>query len=429
MLQLNMFDLVKGFSGVIDLVNSTLADHHQRVAVIVDQIGRRLGLPEADHQKVLMSAMVHDLGVIALHESNDSLLFEKDMLSHSLAGYRMLQSCPLLADEATIVRYHHTNWRDVLELPETERPLAALGNIIHLADSLDMCSRLHPDKLVWILEKGLNRTFEKESAQAARDFLADPEFSDYLADPGAHLQKRPEQFSPLKDDEVTVFSQLFSHVIDSKSPFTATHTTGVAWIGRVLHSLGGFDVNDRPTMFVAGLLHDIGKLGVPTDLLEKPGPLADDEFTKIKHHATLSLELLSAIPGFEKVAPWGALHHEKLNGKGYPNGLKAEDICAESRLMAVADVMTALTEDRPYRAGLTEEKTMGILNSMVDQGALDGDLVSLLNDHYAEVNEIRREVQSEAACFFKNLNEQVESQCRAAKNAQSDTLHSLLHDN
>ncbi len=428
MLQLNSFDLIKGFSSVLDLLNTTLADHHQRVAVIVDQICSRLSLPPQDRRLALTSAMIHDLGVITLGDRGDSLLFEKDMISHSLAGYLMLQTCPLLADEAVILLHHHSNWREVGELPEEERRLGALGNLIHLADSIDLCSRLNlaKSKVVWMIEKGLSRSFEKNSAEAALDFLNAPDFSDSLANPGAYLDSHPAS-EILKDDDVTVFSRLFSQVIDSKSPFTATHTTGVAWIGRALHQLGGFAEHDRPTMFVAGLLHDIGKVGVPTELLEKPGPLDREEFKKISRHAALSLEILGAVPGFEKVAPWGALHHEKLNGRGYPKGLTAGELAPESRLMAVADVMTALTEDRPYRAGLGEERTLSIINNMVTQGGLDGDMVKILSDNYGEVNDIRKKAQAEAAEFFKNLTRNIQAECEKAKNESRETISSLLH--
>ncbi len=422
-----MFDLVKGFSGAIDMLNSALADHHLRVAVIADEIAGRLSLDEAERKPLLVSAMMHDLGSIALQDKPDGLLFEKDMASHCVAGRLMLESCPLMSGESRIVYYHHKNWRGIMELPEEERPLARLGNIIHLADSMDMCLRLHPgpEKTAWILSRGRGKAFEERGAEAALDFLNDPLFFDKLSKPLAYIAEHPAKAKILKDDEVVVFSRLFSYIIDSKSHFTAAHTTGVAWTGRMLHEMGGFDEADRQTMFVAGLLHDIGKVGVPAELLEKPGPLDKDEFAKVKRHAALSLSTLTEIPGFEEVAPWGALHHEKLNGKGYPGGLAAPDIVPESRLMAVADVMTALTEDRPYREGLDEEETVRILDNMVAQGGLDGDVTKILRDNYAEVNEARGKVQAEAREFFKTLRSDIAAKRRKEK-SDGDSIGSLL---
>ncbi|UQZ90113.1 phosphohydrolase [Deltaproteobacteria bacterium Smac51] len=408
-----MFDLVKGFSGVIDMVNTTLASHHQRTAVVADQICLRLSLPPEEHHRVVISAMLHDVGVIPLHDRTDNLVFEKEMTRHSQAGYLMLRTCPVLYEEARVLLYHHTDWQMVRELPEAERAVGVIGNLVHLADSVDVHSRLNPelDYLRCIVKNGIGRSFEKTSAEAVLDFMDDPAFYDMLENSGQYLDDHPTPELILKDEDVTVFSMLFSHVIDSRSPFTATHSTGVAWIGRALHQLAWLDDADRSTMFVAGLLHDIGKIGVPNELIEKPGPLDNHEFKKVSHHAQLSLDVLGGIPGFEKVTPWGALHHEKLNGRGYPNGLTAERIPTESRLMAVADVMTALTEDRPYRAGLDEDKTMSILSSMVEQGGLDGDLVQLVRDNYGEVNEIRRQAQSEAAGFFRNLTDDIKLRC------------------
>ena len=141
-----------------------------------------------------------------------------------------------------------------------------------------------------------------------------------------------------------------------------------------LGRLTGMGQDDLDTLFVAGMLHDIGKLGIPLALLEKPGQLTDEEFPKVKRHADLSRLWLDAVPGFERVSVWGGGHHERLDGKGYPLGLKGEEIPLPSRIMAIADVFTALTEDRPYRKGMTPPEALRIVKGMVKQGHLDGDL-------------------------------------------------------
>lgn len=125
-------------------------------------------------------------------------------------------------------------------------------------------------------------------------------------------------------------------------------------------------------------------------LLEKPGQLTDEEFPKVKRHADLSRLWLDAVPGFERVSVWGGGHHERLDGKGYPLGLKGEEIPLPSRIMAIADVFTALTEDRPYRKGMTPPEALRIVKGMVKQGHLDGDLSRLLCDHADELDAVRR---------------------------------------
>ena len=155
----------------------------------------------------------------------------------------------------------------------------------------------------------------------------------------------------------------------------------------------------------AATRYNIGKLGIPLALLEKPGQLTDEEFPKVKRHADLSRLWLDAVPGFERVSVWGGGHHERLDGKGYPLGLKGEEIPLPSRIMAIADVFTALTEDRPYRKGMTPPEALRIVEGMVKQGHLDGDLSRLLCDHADELDAVRASSQAEARRGFQALHD------------------------
>ncbi|WP_164931930.1 HD domain-containing phosphohydrolase [Janthinobacterium sp. 17J80-10] len=131
---------------------------------------------------------------------------------------------------------------------------------------------------------------------------------------------------------------------------------------------------------IAGYLHDIGKLSVPVVLLDKPGKLAPDEMQLIRQHPYYTHQILSAVPGLETVCAWAAFHHERLDGTGYP--FRPRHLPLEARIVAVADVFTAITEDRPYRPGMPKEACLSILYKMVCEGALDGDIVSYLPDIY-----------------------------------------------
>lgn len=403
---INRLDLVKAFSGVLDMVNTTLASHHIRVAYIANEICDRLGTTSAHRHRVLIAAMLHDIGVIPLHDRADNLVFEKEMRRHSEAGWLLLNTCPLLREEGLIIRYHHTNWSDVDKLDEPDLTAARLGNIIHLADMIDVRIRTHPGESAGLfreLAEGSGALYAPQYVEAAGDIVAAPGFFQNLTKAATNLSAPLDDDLALSRDETTVYSQLFSHVIDARSPFTAIHSSGVAHLSLFIHRLADLEDEDRPAMFVAGMLHDIGKVGVPLEFLEKAGPLTPEEFQAVSRHAGLSYEVLSSIPGFHRIAPWGAWHHERLNGQGYPNRLSDAEIPAESRIIAVADVLTALTEDRPYRPGLDNDETFKILDQMVAQGALDGDIVSLVRANIEDINQVRRFAQTLAAKFFRGL--------------------------
>jgi putative nucleotidyltransferase with HDIG domain len=123
-------------------------------------------------------------------------------------------------------------------------------------------------------------------------------------------------------------------------------------IGRALN----LDAKELENLHRAALLHDIGKLGVPVAVLDKPGELSDEEYRMIKSHSTLGARILEPINAYAEIIPMVLQHHERFDGKGYPDGLSGEEIELGARILAVADVFDALKSDRPYRDGWPLER-------------------------------------------------------------------------
>ncbi|MCI5142005.1 MAG: HD domain-containing protein, partial [Candidatus Electrothrix sp. ATG1] len=135
---------------------------------------------------------------------------------------------------------------------------------------------------------------------------------------------------------------------------------------------------------LTGLLHDLGKLNVPDEILEKPGPLTEQERLIMMRHSFESYQILRRISGFEEIAKWAAFHHEVLAGTGYPFHKDATGLSLEARIISVADVFQALTQNRPYRPQLPLEKIFIIMDEMVAEGDLDPQLVALTKAHADE---------------------------------------------
>ncbi|WP_348944466.1 HD-GYP domain-containing protein [Chitinibacter sp. FCG-7] len=211
--------------------------------------------------------------------------------------------------------------------------------------------------------------FDPLLVAAFEKVAVDEAFWHTLADPQiakAVLELEPAQFTvPLDDDYMDEIASAFGQVVDAKSPFTAGHSERVGFYADLIAQELGFDDRRRNWVKRAALLHDVGKLGVSSAILEKPGKLTDDEFRAIQQHARLSEEILGKIAQFADLAFVAAAHHERLDGNGYPRRLSAPEIRLETRIITVADIFDAISAERPYHAANSPEKTIEIMSGMV----------------------------------------------------------------
>jgi HD-GYP domain-containing protein (c-di-GMP phosphodiesterase class II) len=181
----------------------------------------------------------------------------------------------------------------------------------------------------------------------------------------------PEYSLELSFEEIHSVTNVLSKIIDSKSAYTQRHSQGLSEKVAIMSDFYDLDQEEKMKLIIAADLHDIGKLAVPNDILDKPDKLSDEEFSIIKKHPYYTRLALQGIKGFEDITQWASNHHEKLNGKGYPLGMEDRKLDFNSRLMTCLDIYQALTEERQYRKRLSHEKAIEILKSMVEDGFID----------------------------------------------------------
>ena len=395
-------DLIACFANTMNLVSPEVQNHHQKVAYIAYRLAECMGMDEKERRLAFFGGVLHDIGGI-LQQGNVSLWdIERNAREISVSGAALLRMYPATLPFADIVRESQTPWQRMKTVFEKAKVPQQLGQIVHLADvvSLQLNEKDPVLNQVGRIRECVHSIGAEEfspSVLEAFDKLCiyESAWMDIMYRPQLFLELWPgNRWFSL--DETVIATDLISKVVDFRSPFTAMHSAGVAATAVALAEQVGMSEDECKQMRIAGYLHDIGKLKIPNELLEKPGKLTDEEFNIMKEHAYYTWILLKEVKGFEQITAWAALHHEKQNGNGYPFHLSEGDLSLGSRIMTVADIFSALTEDRPYRKRMEKDKVIPILRGDAAQGLISSGIVEMLIGNYDEIDR-RRDIESRAA--------------------------------
>ncbi len=400
-------DIVMGLSSAIDLVSPLMADHHKRVAYIAYNISSEMGLPRNDRRNILMAGLLHDCGAIQDEEKLNAFRFDfgetmEMRLEHGIKGWRILSRIDDLKHAAEIIRYHHLYWNETGKLEDVGADIPLGSYILHLADRVDVLTDRTEEVLQQrrsireIVRNGSGTMFMPDVTDAFLR-LSDREYfwfdliSPYIDDLLKDIMKYEK--TAVGMGKMLTIARAFTDIIDYRSNFTADHSVGVAECACQLSLKLDYSKNDVRIMKIAGLLHDLGKLAIPAEILEKDGLLNHSEFNIMKRHTFYSYRILGRIKGLEKINELASFHHERLDGSGYPFKLDGSNLCTGARIMAVSDVFTALTEKRPYRGAMSVDEAMKIIDGMVAKKHLDGDIVNVLRLHVDEINDMKLQAQ------------------------------------
>ncbi len=239
-----------------------------------------------------------------------------------------------------------------LGLMQAAIPLAS--RIALLAQVADVfCTSHGPQMACREIQARIGTWFDPALAQCFARVAAREGFWQTLASPqlsGIVFELEPARDSlPLDDDYLDDIAVAFGQIADAKSPYTSGHSERVALYADMIAEFLGLPPARRRWLRRASLLHDLGKLGVSSSILDKPGPLDEAQWVAMRRHAALTQAILSRIDVFAELARVASSHHERLDGRGYPLGLDATQICLETRIITTADVFDAITAERPYR--------------------------------------------------------------------------------
>ena len=235
-----------------------------------------------------------------------------------------------------------------------------LGRICSVAQHLDLfCSEFGPSRAMDTLTERSGTWYDPDVVRAADSLHQEGALwehclpgSDTVALQSVVLAFDPGSSIALADRDIDLICSGFADVVDAKSPFLFRHSVATTEAAVLISSAMGLATDRMNVVRRAALLHDIGMLGIPNTTLDKRGPLTEGEWTAIRRHPVLSRQILSRVRAFNEIAILAAQHHEKLDGTGYPYRLMDEQLSTESRILAVADVFSALMASRSYRQNL-----------------------------------------------------------------------------
>jgi len=389
--------VIYALSDALDLVGIDDVAHGKRVGIMAAECSKLMGLPEAETTFLFDLGMLHDIGV-STTQTHHHLVAEFDWQEsqvHAELGYALLREFSPLSRMAIPVRYHHTHWNRLITLPAAEvtTEQAQQANLIFLVDRVDALAAPwygsglfdHIEDVREHIRANAGSYFSPElvdiflTASKAEAFwlLLEPRsIQNYQHDLLSHGASYQPTF-----DELKQLSVIFSHIVDAKSPFTAYHSLGVARLARFLAERAGVDQENCDKLELAGLLHDLGKLRIPDEILDKPGKLDAHERLIMNTHSFETYQILHSIAGFEEIALWAAYHHEEPGGKGYPFHVHEKELSIEARILRVADIFQAMAQDRPYRAGWPAHEVLGLLKELAIDERLDASLVALVEKY------------------------------------------------
>ena len=403
-MKLDLTDMLYALSFALDKVEAELVGvgtgHGKRVAYLSILMGKNAGFHEEELRDFIGCCLLHDNALTEfIHDELSDSPMSKDLSAalsdetelkranhdHSVIGEQNIRLLPFRTDVKNIILYHHENADGTGAFGLTADKTPVKPQILHLADFTDTASGLRLETMTraefeelrkWVRDRS-GTIFSQEVTEL---FLRSVSYDNILRLQEKGLlpclhEELHKEITDYSDEDIHNIAKLFAKIVDYKSEFTEHHSTGVAEKAEIMAGFYGFDDEKTIRYYFAGAMHDIGKLAILNDILEKPGKLTADEFTEMKNHASATYYILKQIKEIPDILEWASNHHEKLNGKGYPRGLSANELSFEDQLMACIDIYQALTEKRPYKDGMSHEKTISIMMDMVSKGELNEKIV------------------------------------------------------
>lgn len=375
-------NIVQMIAAALNLIDPRLVAHGERVALLAHElVCNDASLQDIDADLLFLLCEFHDIGAYKTDEIDHMIIFEnQNIWNHSIYGYLFLKNLTPLGERALPILYHHERYD---KLAMTTMPDIRYAALISLADRVDLClmngntdaeiaalltadaGRFSPELVALVLKVNQTRHFAQLIGGEAPYF-----FAYHRAATLAVTQQ-----------EAVQYLRMLVYSVDFRSEHTVTHTINTTAISMALAKRCNLSQRTQEYIYLGALLHDLGKIAIPLSILEYPGKLTDDEMKIMRTHVLYTEELLRGRVENE-ILQIAIRHHEKLDGSGYAYGLTGDVLSMPQRIVAVADIVSALGSRRSYKEPFPKEKTLAIVAELSDAGKLDAAICEMLSQNF-----------------------------------------------
>lgn len=397
----NTIEIIAAISEILDIAETDILYHGWRVAYIAKNLSRDL-CPGKENE-LLLTGLLHDFGSFDLpthilhFESTGAKIRDGRALNHPVIGARIISSIPnLIPVAATILNHHERVDGEGYPRRIAGNEISTEAQIIRLADAISiqayLTKMMDAEAILSVLAKESGKEFYAEYFDTAKKFLLTQkhwttlqriDLLDKEIDAEIHKIADPHA-KPTKCCIVHILN-FFGQVLDAKHHYAKGHSDRVADYALLIALACGLKQEDVEKVRHAAFLHDLGKIGVPIAILDKPGPLTDEEYDFIKKHPDIGVRIINKISLLKDLVPILNADQENYDGSGYPKGLKNGEIPLISRIVYVADAFDAMTSDRPYRKALPLEQALLELKASA-KAYFDPDIVKIASDLFKHMN-------------------------------------------
>lgn len=272
--------------------------------------------------------------------------------------------------------------KDIVKIIQSGQ--ADMYQLINVINTLDVFNFvLKP----WDVEKTLKPVIKK-AIQHAELIKSNKDLNKQLENQLKELEIRHFRLQKLTEslEDSNSIIMTIANAVEAKDVVTNGHVNRVAFFSQQIGEKLELSADEMDILSKGSILHDIGKIGIPDYILNKPGPLTNEEFDIMKTHTVIGEKIIKSLKSFEKIRSIIRHHHEKLDGSGYPDGLKAPQIDIYARIVAIVDIYDALTMDRPYRKAMSQEQAFEILENDAKKGLLDSNIIEILRNIVEETS-------------------------------------------